>query len=124
MKLEFLYTPVRDLKPALALYRDSLGWEEAWREGDTTVALKMPGSDVQLMLDAHEPNGGPGPIFIVESVHDFHAQRPAALAIREEPSEIPGGFMVTNEDPSGNPMYVMDQALDSSEAQAASPEAV
>jgi hypothetical protein len=35
----------------LALYRDELGWEEAWREGDTTVSLKLPGTDVQLMLD-------------------------------------------------------------------------
>jgi hypothetical protein len=25
MKLEFLYTPVKDLKAALALYRDTLG---------------------------------------------------------------------------------------------------
>jgi catechol 2,3-dioxygenase-like lactoylglutathione lyase family enzyme len=55
MKLEFLYTPTRDLQASLALYRDELGWEEAWREGDSTASLKVPGSDVQLMLDATSP---------------------------------------------------------------------
>ena len=57
MKLEFLYAPTRDLQVSLALYRDELGWEEAWREGDSTVSLKLPGSDVQLMLDATDGAG-------------------------------------------------------------------
>jgi hypothetical protein len=42
MKLEFLNVPTRDLQASLALYRDELGWEEAWREGDSTVSLKLP----------------------------------------------------------------------------------
>lgn len=46
--------PVTNLRAALALYRDRLGWQEAWREGEGTVALKLPGSDVQLMLDLSE----------------------------------------------------------------------
>jgi catechol 2,3-dioxygenase-like lactoylglutathione lyase family enzyme len=36
MKLEFLNVPTRDLQASLALYRDELGWQEAWREGDST----------------------------------------------------------------------------------------
>jgi catechol 2,3-dioxygenase-like lactoylglutathione lyase family enzyme len=68
MKLEFLYTPTRDLQASLGLYRDELGWEEAWREGDSTVT--------------------------------------------SEPQEIPGGYLATFEDPSGNTIYVMDQSLD------------
>jgi catechol 2,3-dioxygenase-like lactoylglutathione lyase family enzyme len=43
MKLTFFYLPVADLKEALALYRDTLGWQEAWREGDTTTSLRLPG---------------------------------------------------------------------------------
>ena len=114
MKLEFLYTPVKDLNAALSLYRDKLGWEEAWREGELTVSLKMPGTDVLLMLDANESEDGVGPIFVVESVQKFHAARPSELGIRTEPTEIPGGYLATYQDGSGNPIYVMDQALDSS----------
>ncbi|CAN5761250.1 hypothetical protein BH18ACT7_BH18ACT7_13010 [soil metagenome] len=54
MKLEFLFAPTADLEASLALYRDELGCEEVWREGDTTVTLALPGTDVQLMLDAND----------------------------------------------------------------------
>jgi catechol 2,3-dioxygenase-like lactoylglutathione lyase family enzyme len=118
MKLEFLYTPVKDLDAALALYRDALGWDEAWREGDSTVSLKLPGTEVQLMLDKADSGEGVGPIFVVESVERFHAERPSELRTREEPQEIPGGFMVTYEDTSGHPIYVMDQALEESGVEA------
>ena len=113
MKLEFLYAPTRDLPAALALYRDELGWEEAWREGDSTVSLKLPGTDVQLMLVAAEPDDGAfGPIFVLDDVNRFFAERPAALRASGEPEEIPGGFLATFEDPSGNPIYVMDQSTE------------
>jgi predicted enzyme related to lactoylglutathione lyase len=110
MKLEFLYAPTRDLGAALALYRDELGWEEAWREGETTVSLKLPGTDVQLMLDANDPGGAFGPIFITDDAKGFYAKRPAALGANGEPDEIPGGFLATFHDPSGNTIYVMDQS--------------
>jgi hypothetical protein len=118
MKLEFLYTPVTDLKDALALYRDALGWQEAWREGESTVSLLLPGTDVQLMLDVTDSGGGSGPIFVVDSVESFHASRPSALAIRVEPHEIPGGFMASYVDGSGNPMFVLDQSLEAAPAEA------
>jgi catechol 2,3-dioxygenase-like lactoylglutathione lyase family enzyme len=110
MKLEFLYVPTRDLRAALALYRDGLGWQEAWREGESTVSLALPGTEVQLMLDATDPDAAFGPIFVVESVHDFHTGRPSELRISMEPEAIPGGFMATFEDQSGNTIYVMDQS--------------
>jgi len=66
-----------------------------------------------LMLDEAESAQGAGPMFVVESVEAFHAGRPAALRIRDEPQEIPGGSMATYEDPSGHPVYVLDQAQDS-----------
>ncbi|CAN5843895.1 hypothetical protein BH23ACT5_BH23ACT5_19150 [soil metagenome] len=46
MKLEFLLAPTLDLKASLALYRDALGFSEVWREGDATVVLSLPGTDV------------------------------------------------------------------------------
>ena len=73
MKLEFLFVPTSDLGASLAFYRDGLGFTEVWREGDATVALALPGTDVQLMLDAHDPDAPLGPLFVVDSVEAFHA---------------------------------------------------
>ena len=54
------------------------------------IALSLPGTDVQLMLDANDPDAPGGPLFVVESVERFHAARPDTLGVIEEPSEIPG----------------------------------
>jgi catechol 2,3-dioxygenase-like lactoylglutathione lyase family enzyme len=113
MKLEFLLVPTSDLSASLALYRDGLGFTEVWREGDTTVALSLPGSDVQLMLDANDPSAPVGPVFVVDSVGAFHAARAESLTVVEEPSEIPGGSLATYRDPGGATIYVMDQSTDS-----------
>jgi catechol 2,3-dioxygenase-like lactoylglutathione lyase family enzyme len=121
MKLEFIYTPTRDLQASLALYRDELGWEEAWREGESTVSLKLPGSDVQLMLDASDDDAESafGPIFVLDDVRRFDAERPGRLRAASAPEAIPGGYLATYEDPSGNTIYVMDQSLDAADSQSA-----
>jgi len=113
MKLEFLFVPTSDLNGSLAVYRDGLGFTEAWREGDATVALSVPGTDVQFMLDSHDPDAQVGPLFVVDSVEAFHTARPESLIVVEEPSEIPGGFQATYQDPGGATIYVMDQSTDS-----------
>jgi catechol 2,3-dioxygenase-like lactoylglutathione lyase family enzyme len=112
MKLEFLLVPTSDLTASLALYRDTLGFTEVWREGDATVALALPGSDVQVMLDANDPKAPVGPLFVVDSVETFHAARPETLGVVEGPSEIPGGFLATYQDPGGSTIRVMDQSTD------------
>ena len=72
MKLSFVYLPVEDIKEALKLYRDTLGFEEGWRASDLTVGLKMPGTEVLLMLDQDTPAPDkPGPFFQVESVDEY-----------------------------------------------------
>jgi catechol 2,3-dioxygenase-like lactoylglutathione lyase family enzyme len=120
MKLEFLSVPTHDLQASLALYRDELGWEEAWREGDSVVSLKLPGSDVQLMLVAGDGAESPfGPIFVLDDVRRFDADRPSRLRVGSEPEEIPGGYLATYEDPSGNTIYVMDQSLEAAGLQSA-----
>jgi predicted enzyme related to lactoylglutathione lyase len=110
VKLEFLYRPVPDLEQALAFYRDRLGWEEAWREGEATVSLTMPGTEVQLMLDAQPETTPPGPLFVVESVRDLFEARRAEIDFTSEPMAIPGGYLVGFSDPWGNAVYVMDQS--------------
>lgn len=112
MKLEFIFIPTADLTASLALYRDTLGFTELWREGETTAALSLPGSDTQVMLDANEPNAPVGPLVIVDSVETFHAVRPENLVVVEAPSEICGGFLATYQDPGGATIYVMDQSTD------------
>jgi len=114
MKLEFLLAPTSDLAASLALYRDAFGAEEVWREGDTTVSLGMPGTDVQLMLDANDPDAPAGPVFVVDSVERFHADAPPGLEVLAEPAEIPGGRLATYRDPNGLVIYVMDQSTDAS----------
>jgi catechol 2,3-dioxygenase-like lactoylglutathione lyase family enzyme len=112
MKLTFVYLPVADLKEALSLYRDTLGWPESWREGDTTAGLRLPDTEVELMLDVDDGSGSsaPGPVFAVDSVKAFHVEHRDRLRFRSEPEEIPGGFWCAFEDPSGNVVYVLDQS--------------
>lgn len=112
MKLEFLFVPTSDLAASLGLYRDALGFTEVWREGELTVALAVPGSDVQLMIDAHDASAPPGPVFVVDRLDAFHEARPAGLTVVEEPMEIPGGFQATYADPGGAVLYVIDQSTD------------
>lgn len=110
MRLAFVYVPVTDLKKALAHYRDQLGFAEAWREGQDTAALRMPGTDVELMLDQGAgPKDRPGPFFLVDSVADYRSARPD-LAWRGEPEAIPGGWVSSFAGPSGNVTYVADQS--------------
>ncbi|MFD9944932.1 VOC family protein [Nonomuraea sp. NPDC059023] len=112
MKLEFLFVPTSDLKASLALYRDSLGFTEQWREGDSTVALALPDGGTQIMLDTHDPNAPVSPVFVVDSVQAFHAARSETLAVVEPPAEIPGGFQATYKDPGGATILVMDQSAE------------
>jgi catechol 2,3-dioxygenase-like lactoylglutathione lyase family enzyme len=107
-----LYTPTSDLEASLAVYRDAFGAQEVWREGETTAALTFPGTDVQMMLDASDPEAPSGPMFTVDSVATFHGQRHQSLQVIEAPSEIPGGFMATYKDAGGTTIYVIDQSTD------------
>ncbi len=112
MKLEFLLIPTSDMAASLALYRESFGFTEVWREGDSTIALTLPGSEVQIMLDSNDPTAPVGPQFVVDSVEEFHASLPAGLTVVEAPAEIPGGWMATYRDPGGATLYVLDQSTE------------
>jgi catechol 2,3-dioxygenase-like lactoylglutathione lyase family enzyme len=109
--VEFLYLPVPDLAKALAFYRDTLGWTEAWREGETTVSLKMPGGHLQLMID-HDEDGTfrPGPVVSVDDVRAWHAERSDTLKFWLPPGKIPGGYWAAFDDVFGNPVYIADQS--------------
>ena len=108
MKLEFVYTPVGTIDEALALYRDGLGLTEAWREGENTVTLDLPDSEVKLMLDVADASTRPGPLFVVDSVAGFRDAHPGLSYT--DTVEIPGGWLTSFSDPWSNVVYVMDQA--------------
>jgi catechol 2,3-dioxygenase-like lactoylglutathione lyase family enzyme len=111
MKLELLYVPTSNLSATLAVYRDGLGFTEVWREGETTAAVTLAGSGIQVMLD-QDPDAPAGPMFTVDSVAEFHATRPAGLTVLSAPAEIPGGFLALYADPGGSTFYVIDQSSD------------
>ena len=109
-KLSIIYVPVRDLKSALKFYRDQLGLEESWREGESTVAFKLSGTEIELMVDLIE-EGMPdtaGPMFLVPSVAEFYAANRGAMEFARKPSAIPPGLWATAKDPSGNCIYLFD----------------
>jgi predicted enzyme related to lactoylglutathione lyase len=108
-KLSLVYVPARDLKSALKFYRDQLGLVESWREGET-VAFKLPGTEVELMIDplgegAHDTTG---PMFELPSVDAFYAAQQGTMEFVRKPSDIPPGRWAAVKDPSGNMLYVFD----------------
>jgi catechol 2,3-dioxygenase-like lactoylglutathione lyase family enzyme len=112
MKLTFLYQPVDDLDAAVAFYRDTLGLDESWREGKTTAAFALPGTEVELMLDIPESDGAErqaGGFFSVDDVGCFFAEHPGLEPVGEI-IEIPGGKAATFLDPAGNAVRVFDQS--------------
>lgn len=109
MRLIFQYLPVKDIKAALALYRDTFGFEEAWREGENTCGLVLPGTEVQLMIDADTPpDDKAGPFFQVDDVDEFYAANQGKLAFNAAPKDIPPGRYVSFDDPWGNRVHVLD----------------
>ena len=106
MKLTFLVVPVPDLAAALPFYRDELGLDEAWREGDHTVAFQLPDSEVQLMVDDENSDPG-GPMYLVDDLAAFMAAHPG-LPVAVPRYEIPGGSVIGYRDPGGNAFYVFD----------------
>lgn len=108
MKLTFLHAPTTDFPATLAFYRDTLGLDEAWREGEDTVAFQLPDSPVQVMV-AQKTSNPAGPMYLVDSVEEFFAQHPE-LPVAIPAAEIPDGVVAAVKDPGGNIVYVFDQA--------------
>ncbi|RLV50717.1 hypothetical protein D9V37_01765 [Nocardioides mangrovicus] len=106
MRLTFYYAPVTDLAAATAYYRDQLGFDEAWREGDDTVSFWMPGRVGQVMLSLTEQP--PGPMYLVDDLAEWLASHPGVDLI-SPPYAIPGGRVAGVRGPESNAYYVFDQ---------------
>lgn len=108
MKLCFLYHPVKNLKESLSFYRDVLGFEEAWREGEHTIALTIPNTEQRIMLEADEHEIGAGGIFLVDNVDEFFKENQSKLNFIKTPVDIPPGRYAIFIDDSGNPIRILD----------------
>lgn len=105
----FIIMPVHDMKSALAFYRDQLGLLEAWREGEGTVAFRLPNTDVQLLVSLIA-EGSPltaGPGFTISSADEFYAAHRGKLGFLSAPVDIPAGRLVIAKDPAGNTLQFL-----------------
>lgn len=110
MQLQFLYHPVKDLAQAVAFYRDTLGWDEAWRMGDTTCAMAIPNSETTVMLDAVEDRDGPSGFFQVDDVDDFYRAHQDRIVFETPPADVPPIRCVLFRDPGGNLIRVFSES--------------
>lgn len=103
MKLTFLYHPVDDVARAVAFYRDVLAWDEAWRMGDDTAAMQIPGSDVTVMLSIDpDPQAAASGFFEVDDVDAFHAAHRDRIEFVDAPQDLPPIRYASFRDPDGN----------------------
>jgi catechol 2,3-dioxygenase-like lactoylglutathione lyase family enzyme len=106
VKLTFVYQPVEDVEAAAAFYRETLGFEETWRDGEITVAFWLPGRPAQVMVSTTKQP--PGPMYLVDTLDEWIRNHPDVVVTIEKYA-IPGGSVAGFEAPGGNTFYVFDQ---------------
>lgn len=106
VKLTFIYQPTDDVLAAAAFHRDELGLEEAWRDGDDTIAFWLPDRSAQLMVSSTDQP--PGPMYLVDDLDTWMSDHPDVGATIEK-YEIPGGSVAGFTSPGSNTFYVFDQ---------------
>jgi len=118
MKLTFLYHPVKDIKQSVAFYRDVLGWDEAWRMGDDTAAMSIPGSEVIVMLAIDpDPEAVSSGFFELDDVDAFYESRKDEIDFVDQPQDLPPIRYASFIDPDGNLLRLFtDQSQDDGEA--------
>ena len=106
MKLTFLYQPTADLRAAVDFHRDELGLEEAWRDGDDTVAFWLPERVAQIMLSTTPQPAGP--MYLVDDL-DAWMRDHSGVPVSVDKFAIPGGHVAGFRAPGDNTFYVFDQ---------------
>ncbi len=109
-ELHSVYLPAREMNSALQFYRDQVGLEEVWREGDLAIAFQLPETHVQLII-GHITETGPavaGPVFVVPSVDELYETSQGPFEFAGMPVDIPPGRLGAVRDPSGNSLYFID----------------
>lgn len=109
-ELHSVYLPVREMNSALQFYRDQVGLEEIWREGDLAIAFQLPETDVQLIIGQITEDGPAvaGPVFVIASVDELYTTEQGTFEFAGMPVDIPPGRLGAVKDPSGNSLYFID----------------
>ncbi|MEV0646971.1 hypothetical protein AB0I28_17070 [Phytomonospora sp. NPDC050363] len=114
MELLCAMYPVEDLEAVAELYR-GLGFKDVARPDEDTLLLSAGESGpVEIMLERHplEMKAGPGPVFRVDDVTAFHADK-TELTWLLPPTEIATGHYAVFADPARNPVRIIDFTRDS-----------
>ena len=107
-KVDALQIPVPDLEVGLAFYRDRLGHELIWRT-PTAAALRMPDTDVELVLQTERPELEVN--LLVESAYAAATAIVAAGGSIVVPAfDIQIGRCVVVHDPWGNRLVLLDMS--------------
>lgn len=108
MKTGFVCLPVRDLVRARAFYGGTLGFKVAWHEGDRVTAYRLPGTEVELMLQGSETASPPGVMLVVSDAEEFAKAHPGLEVAERYP--IPGGKAIEVRDPDGWTVAALDES--------------
>ncbi|GIG65821.1 VOC family protein [Phytomonospora endophytica] len=113
MELLCAMYPVEDLDTVAEHYR-ALGFVDVARPDEDTLLLSSGEGPVTVMLERHplEMKAGPGPVFHIDDVAAFHAEKPE-LRWLLPPTEIATGHYAVFADPAGNPVRLVDFTRDS-----------
>ena len=107
MQLKFLYHPVSDIEGAVTFFRDRLGFEEAWRDGNLTVAFRVPDGSALSDVLPHRPAT---PARCISSTTSTTGSPPTPASKSAWPGQRSlGGAVAGFNSPDGNTFYVFDQ---------------
>jgi hypothetical protein len=79
-----------------------LDLDEAWRMGDDTAAMALPGTELTVMLDLVPEQAPSSGFFQVENVDDFRRQHADSITFVDEPQDLPPIRYASFTDPDGN----------------------
>lgn len=105
-RVDCVRLPVDSLESGLAFYRDALGLELVWRDGDS-AGLAMPGDGTEIVI--HTRGGSPETDLLVQSADQ--AARVIAGAggsVKVPPFDIRIGRCCVVLDPWGNELVLLD----------------
>ena len=106
-KVGMAILPAKDLDAALTFYREALGLEEKFRDGDRFAALDLGGTTVALAAGEEDRAGVAALSFKVDDVRDAVVQlRGAGAEVLRDVEEGPHEFRAVLRDPAGNPFIV------------------
>ena len=106
-KVGMAILPAKDLDAAERFYREGLGLEAKFRDGDRFAALELGGVTVALAAGEEDRAGVAALSFKVDDVNSAVAQLcDAGASVMRDVEEGPHEYRAVLRDPAGNPFIV------------------